>query len=198
MVEFWFKFYWNLYGANQQQPSIDSENDLAQNTYHVIMWTNDDLVHWHIYGLLGFDDLTPSSVKIYMQKMMICAKVSLWKKSRGAHMCTPRNKYTVNVLMCFVIRYQSIYPYPSVRASTRIFARGCRDISRGCTRRKKVKGQSKNIMGGKIPAHADRYRADGCVGRRQLTETLIQGYFTDTGAILRLPQCLWSNPEEYR
>ena len=58
------------------------------------------------------------------------------------------------------------------RASTRIFARGCRDISRGCTRRKKVKGQSKNIMSGKIPADADRYRADGCVGRRQLTEAL--------------------------
>ena len=38
--------------------------------------------------------------------------------------------------------------------------------------RKKVKGQSKNIMSGKIPANADRYRADGCVGRRQLTEAL--------------------------
>ena len=24
-----------------------------------------------------------------------------------------------------------------------------------------------------------------------------RGYFTDTGAILRLPQCQWSNPEEY-
>ena len=58
------------------------------------------------------------------------------------------------------------------RASTRIFARGYRDISRGCTRRKKVKVQSKNIMSGKIPADADRYGADGCVGRRQLTEAL--------------------------
>ena len=27
-------------------------------------------------------------------------------------------------------------------------------------------------MSGKIPADADRYRADGCVGRRQLTEAL--------------------------
>ena len=64
-----------------------------------------------------------------------------------------------------------------IRASTRIFARGCRDISRGCTRHKKVKGQSKNIMNGKIPADADRYRADGCVGRRQLMEALIMNKF---------------------
>ena len=71
--------------------------------------------------------------------------------------------------MCIYI----YYIYMIYRASTRIFARGCRDISRGCTRRKKVKGQSKNIMSGKIPADADRYRADGCVGRRQLTEALI-------------------------
>ena len=76
-----------------------------------------------------------------------------------------------DVRLC-IIRIERI-PSNVHRASTRIFARGCRDISRGCTRRKKVKGQSKNIMGGKIPADADRYRADGCVGRRQLTEALV-------------------------
>ena len=26
---------------------------------------------------------------------------------------------------------------------------------------------------------------------------ILQGYFTGTGAIIRLPQCQWSNPEEY-
>ena len=26
---------------------------------------------------------------------------------------------------------------------------------------------------------------------------ILQGYFTGTGAIVWLPQCLWSNPEEY-
>ena len=77
-------------------------------------------------------------------------------------------------LGCFKVKFQNSSICRIVgRASTRIFARGCRDISRGCTRRKKVKGQSKNIMSGKIPADADRYRADRCVGRRQLTEALV-------------------------
>ena len=70
------------------------------------------------------------------------------------------------------------------RASTRIFARGCRDISRGCTRRKKVIDQSKNIMSGKIPADADRYRADGFVGRRQLTEALQAIIWTNAEILL--------------
>ena len=33
---------------------------------------------------------------------------------------------------------------------------------------------------------------------RQVSFThILQGYFTGTGAIIWLPQCQWSNPEEY-
>ena len=55
---FWLKFEWSLFLRVQLKiTSIGFDNGLALNRRQAIMWTNADLIHWHIYGPLGGDEL---------------------------------------------------------------------------------------------------------------------------------------------
>ena len=64
MINFQFKFHWNLFPRVQltinprQLTSIGSGNDLASDICHAITWTNDDSVHWRTYVALGGVQLT--------------------------------------------------------------------------------------------------------------------------------------------
>ena len=44
-------------GSNWQYPSIGLDNGFAPNRRQVIIWTNADTIHWHIYAALGVDEL---------------------------------------------------------------------------------------------------------------------------------------------
>ena len=56
MVEFKFKFHWNLFpGVQLTISQHGSGNGLALSRREAITWTNDDPVHRHIYTALGED-----------------------------------------------------------------------------------------------------------------------------------------------
>ena len=58
MLEFLFKFHWNLFLRVQLQlVSIRSGNGLAPNKRQAIIWSNDDPVYQRIYAALGGDGL---------------------------------------------------------------------------------------------------------------------------------------------
>ena len=52
---FWLKFKGCSLGSNWQYGSIGSDNSLAPNWQQAIILTNADLIHWHIYAVLGGD-----------------------------------------------------------------------------------------------------------------------------------------------
>ena len=56
---FWFQFHLSLFLRVQLTTidSIGSGNGLAPNSWQAIIWSNADLVHWHIYATLGGDEL---------------------------------------------------------------------------------------------------------------------------------------------
>ena len=45
-------------GPLDNKPSIGLDNGLAPNKRQAIIWTNAELIHWHIYGTQGGDELT--------------------------------------------------------------------------------------------------------------------------------------------
>ena len=52
------KFHWSLFlRAQLTKPSIGLDNGLVSNRQQAIIWTNADLIHWHIYAALGVDEL---------------------------------------------------------------------------------------------------------------------------------------------
>ena len=55
---FWLKFHWKCpYEFNWEYPYIGLDNGLAPNRWQAIIWTNTDLIHWHIYAALAGDEL---------------------------------------------------------------------------------------------------------------------------------------------
>ena len=55
-----------ILNPNYQYGSIGSDNGLAANSQHVIIWTNDDLMYWSICVSVGLDDLTPQVPVLYI------------------------------------------------------------------------------------------------------------------------------------
>ena len=62
----WFEFHWHLFPTTQlQQASIGSDNGLAPDRRQAIIWTNDNIIHWHththtyiyIYASLSLNEL---------------------------------------------------------------------------------------------------------------------------------------------
>ena len=45
------------HGSNQQYSSTGSDNGLAPERQQAIIWTNDGLLYWHVYALLGLNEL---------------------------------------------------------------------------------------------------------------------------------------------
>ena len=64
MVAFWSNFHSNA--------NIGSDNGLAPNRRHAIIWTNDSLVYSRIYALPGLDELTCPSVINLTLTLKIC------------------------------------------------------------------------------------------------------------------------------
>ena len=56
-IVFWLKFHWSLFLRVQLIITrIGSDNGLAPNRRHAIIWTNADLIYWRIYAALGGDE----------------------------------------------------------------------------------------------------------------------------------------------
>ena len=59
IIEFQFKFNWNLFpGIQLKMNIIGLDNGLAPNRRQAIIWTNADPVDWRIYAALGDAELT--------------------------------------------------------------------------------------------------------------------------------------------
>ena len=50
IVIFWLKFHWSLF-MRFQSVSIGSNNGLISNRWQAIIWSNSDLLSWHMYAL---------------------------------------------------------------------------------------------------------------------------------------------------